>query len=272
MAVLKNFETLLTGFPGILSASSFGQLEKWANKTAEQWNRLSPYDDQLRSALPRFLQMLDHQLKSRKMANLDRIDWGEFKAYLNKNEQWLAKKDIPVYMSSLIAFSRSQLDALADAEGMTGTASSSKRTATAAFADPNDNSKRQRFEQWGAQVAASINGDSANPQDSSPACSFCGRHHSLAQYCGVQNLIAQHKSRQLAARGGISKPPFHLGSSWRTKKPVQFGTRARPPFADRSGRNGGGNSGAGSNSGGRGGHWEQRTSRHARLALWALAP
>jgi hypothetical protein len=56
--------------------------------------------------------MLDHQLKSRKMANLDRIDWGEFKTYLNKNEQWLAKKDIPVYMSSL-AFSRSQLDALA---------------------------------------------------------------------------------------------------------------------------------------------------------------
>ena len=119
MSVLKRFETLLTGFPGILSASSFGQLEKWANKTAEQWNRLSPYDDQLRSALPRFLQMLDHQLKSRKMAKLDRIDWGEFKAYLNKNEQWLAKKDIPVYLSSLIAFASSQLEALAQAEGMT---------------------------------------------------------------------------------------------------------------------------------------------------------
>ena len=86
MSVMKTFETLLTNFPGIISASSFGQLEKWANKTAEDWNRLSPYDDQLRLALPRFLQMLDHQLKSRKMANLDRIDWGEFKAYLNKNE------------------------------------------------------------------------------------------------------------------------------------------------------------------------------------------
>jgi hypothetical protein len=47
MAVLKIFETLLTGFPGILSASSFGQLEKWANKTAEQWNRLSPYDEMM---------------------------------------------------------------------------------------------------------------------------------------------------------------------------------------------------------------------------------
>jgi hypothetical protein len=156
MTVLKKFETLQKGFPGIISVSSFGHLEKWANKAAEQWNRLSPYDDQLRSALPRFLQMLDHQLRSRKMANLDRIDWGEFKAYLNKNEQWLAKKDIPVYLSSLIAFSSSQLEALAEAEGMTGTASSSKRAATAAFADPNNN-KRQRFAEWGAQVAASIN-------------------------------------------------------------------------------------------------------------------
>ena len=45
-------------------ATLTASLEKWANKTAEQWNRLSPYDDQLRSALPRFLQMLDHQLKS----------------------------------------------------------------------------------------------------------------------------------------------------------------------------------------------------------------
>jgi hypothetical protein len=26
-------------------------------------------------AVPRYLQMLDHQLRSRKMANLDRIDW-----------------------------------------------------------------------------------------------------------------------------------------------------------------------------------------------------
>jgi hypothetical protein len=170
--------------------------------------------------------MLDHQLKSRKMAKLDRIDWGEFKAYLNKNEQWLAKKDISVYMSSLIAFSSSQLEALADAEGMTGTASSSKRTATAAFADPNDNSKRQRFEQWGAQVAASINGDSANPQGPTSPCLFCGRHHSLAQCRGVLKLIEEHKRYQLAKRGGISKPSLHRGSSWRTKKPAQFGARA----------------------------------------------
>jgi hypothetical protein len=194
MTVQKQFETLLNGFPGIISVSSFRQLEKWADKTADQWNRLSPYDDTLRSALPRcYLQMLDHQLRSRQMANLDRIDWGEFKAYLNKNEQWLAKNDIPVYLSSLIAFASSQLEALAQAEGMTGTASSSKRAATAAFADPNDNNKRQRFAEWGAQVAASIDGDSANIHGSISACPFCGRHHSLAQCRGVQNLIAQHK-------------------------------------------------------------------------------
>ena len=114
MTVMKRFETLLNSFPGIPSASDFGHLEKWANKTDEQWDRLSPYNDQLLPALPRFLQMLDHQLKSRKMANVDKIDWGDFKAYLNKNEQWLAKKDIPVYMSSLIAFSSGQLEALAE--------------------------------------------------------------------------------------------------------------------------------------------------------------
>ncbi len=260
MTVLKKFETLLNGFPGIISASSFGQLEKWANKTAEQWNRLSPYDDQL---LSRFLQMLDHDLRSRKMANLDRIDWGEFKAYLNKNEQWLAKKDIPVYLSSLIAFSSSQLEALGEAEGMTGTASSSKRAATAVFADPNDNKKRQRLEEWGAQVAASINGDSANPHGSSSACLFCGRHHSLAQCRGVLNLIARYKANQLANRGGISKPSFQRGSSWRTKKVAQFGARARSGggngAADRGKRSGGGNGAAGGN-----GHHGRRGSSPGR--------
>ena len=58
------------------------------------------------------------ELKSRKMAKIDKIDWGDFKAYLNKNEQWLAKKDIPVYMSSLIAFSSGQLEALCLLESM----------------------------------------------------------------------------------------------------------------------------------------------------------
>ncbi len=81
-----------------------------------------------------------------------------------------------------------------------------------------------------------------------------GRHHSLAQCSGVQNLIAQHKSRQLAARGGISKPFFHRCNSWWTKKPAQFGARVRPSFADRGGRSGGGNGAAGGNSGGSGGH------------------
>ena len=134
---------------------------------------------------------------------------------------------MPVYMSSLIAFSSGQLEALADAEGMTGTASSSKRAATAAFADSNDNnSKRQRLEQWGAQVAASINGGSANPQGPKAPCIFCGRHHSLDQCRGLRNLIDEHKRLQLARRGGISKPSLHRGSSWRTNKSSQFSGRA----------------------------------------------
>ena len=230
MTVMSRFETLIKNFPGIPSVSDFEHLEKWANNTAEQRNRLSPYDENLLSARPRFLQMLAHELKKRKMAKIDKIDWGEFKAYLNKNEQWLAKKDIPVYMSSLIAFSSGQLEALAYAEGMTATAPPSKRTATAAFADPNanNNNRRQRLEQWGAQVAASVNGDSATPQgpQGPPApCPYCGRHHSLDQCRGVKNLIRKHQDRQLVGRGGISKPSFHRGRSWSTNKPSQFSAR-----------------------------------------------
>jgi hypothetical protein len=152
MTVQAKFENMLKGFPGVISVSSFKQLETWANETAAQWNRLSPYDQTLRAALPRYLQMLNQQLRSRKMANLDRIDWGEFKDYLDKSPQWLAKNDIPVYLSSLIAFASSQLDALAQAEGMAGVTSSSKHTATAAFADSTDKTKRQRFAEWGAQI------------------------------------------------------------------------------------------------------------------------
>jgi len=162
-------------------------------------------------------------------------------------------------MSSLIAFSSGQLEALAklealDAQGMTGTASSSKRAATAACADSNDNNrKRQRFEQWGAQVAASINGNSANPQGTTAPCTFCGRYHSLAQCRGVRKLIEEHKRLQIARRGGgrdgaaggISKPSLHRSSSWRTKKPSQFGARAYSGggtgAADRGERSGGGN-------------------------------
>ncbi len=89
MTVMRKFETLLNGFPGVPSASEFEHLEKWANKTAEQWNRLSPYNDQLLPALPRFLQMLDHQFKSRKMANVDKIDWVDFKG-LSQQERAVA--------------------------------------------------------------------------------------------------------------------------------------------------------------------------------------
>jgi hypothetical protein len=129
-------------------------------------------------------------------------------------------------MSSLIAFSRSQLDALADAEGMT---------------------------RLPPQSAPPLQPLLTPMATASASASNSGELKSLPLSTATRQ-IAQHKSRQLAARGGTSKPPFHRGSSWRTKKPVQFGTRARPPFADRSGRSGGGNGGAGSNSGGRGGH------------------
>ena len=154
MTVQTKFETQLNRFPGVISVSSFPQLEQWANDTAKPWNRLSPYDETLRSALPRYLVSLDQQLRRRKMANLDRIDWSEFKDYLNKNEQWHAKNDIPVYITSLIAFASSQLESLAQAEGMAGAVSSSKRAATAAFADSHDRNKRQRFAEWGTHSAA----------------------------------------------------------------------------------------------------------------------
>ena len=70
----SKFETLIKNFPGIPSASDFEHLEKWANDTAEQWNRLSPYDENLLNARPRFLQMLARELKTRKMAQIDKID------------------------------------------------------------------------------------------------------------------------------------------------------------------------------------------------------
>jgi hypothetical protein len=35
MTVMRQFESLLNGFPGVPSASDFGHLEKWANNTAE---------------------------------------------------------------------------------------------------------------------------------------------------------------------------------------------------------------------------------------------
>jgi hypothetical protein len=102
ITVQAKFENMLKGFPGVISVSSFTQLEMWANETAAQWNRLSPYDQTLRAALPRNLQMLNQQLHSRKMDNMDRIDWGEFKDNLNKSPQWLAKNDIPERHSRLL--------------------------------------------------------------------------------------------------------------------------------------------------------------------------
>ena len=146
---------------------------------------------------------------------------------------------------------------------MVGMTTSSKRTVPAAFADSTDETKRQFFAEWGVQVDVFVHSGSTNTNGSSTACSFCGRHRTLDQCLGVQNLIAQHKSRQLTP-GGISKSLSHRVNSWRTKKPVQLGARVRAPFADRGGRNGGGNSVSGGNNGGGGhgnrGHYGNRGS------------
>ena len=87
---------MLKGFPCIISVSSFRQLEKWASETTAQWNRLSPYDETLRVHFHDD-SSCSTTSSARKMANLDRNNWGDFKAYLDKSEQWLTKNDIPVY-------------------------------------------------------------------------------------------------------------------------------------------------------------------------------
>jgi hypothetical protein len=62
MTVQAKFEHMFKGFPGVVSVSSFKQFETWANETTAQWNRLSPYDQTQRAALPHYLQMLNQQL------------------------------------------------------------------------------------------------------------------------------------------------------------------------------------------------------------------
>ena len=83
---------------------------------------------------------------------------------------------LPSYLSVLIVFARTQLAALAKAEGLKAKESNT-RSATAAFTRHND--KRQRLENWGSQVAASVDCGPATTNGSCPSCSFCGRHHSL---------------------------------------------------------------------------------------------
>jgi hypothetical protein len=141
------------------------------------------------------------------MTKIDCIEWREFPKYLSEQQQCQNMKDIPTFLSLLIAFARTQLHALTSAEGTL----THKRNATAVFAH-TDRHKRQRLEQLGAQVTAAVSGASTN--DDSKKCSYCGRQHHLEQCSGVQNLIAQHKTKQLAHAGPFTgKPHFRGGST-----------------------------------------------------------
>jgi hypothetical protein len=71
----------------------------WAHNTVSDWNRLSPYDENMRTALPRYIQMLHQKLQARSMAGTDKIVWREFKEYLNASPQWFATQDIPTFLS-----------------------------------------------------------------------------------------------------------------------------------------------------------------------------
>ena len=174
----------------------------------------------MRTALPRYIQMLHQKLQARSMAGTDKIVWREFKEYLNASPQWFATQDIPTFLSLLIAFARAQLAALTEAEEL-NTTQSHKRPATAAFTQHTD--KRQGLEKWGAQVAAAVSGGPDTTNDSSPSCSFCGRHHSLDQCRGVQNPIAQHKQKQLNRAGPSTGKSYSRGGSTRHfQKPPLF--------------------------------------------------
>jgi hypothetical protein len=128
-------------------------------------------------------------------------------------------------MSLLINFARAHLSALAEA-GEINQKKYNKCPTTAFFTEHAD--KRQRFANWGAQVAASVNGGPATSNGSTPSCSLCGRHHSLDQCRGVQNLIAQHKQKQLDRAGTTMIKPYCRGGSTRHfKKPTLFGGRGK---------------------------------------------
>ena len=193
-----DFERQIREFPGLEHAHNFSSFEMWAHNIAQLWNRLSPYDHTMQVSCPRYVQMLHQLLQARTMAKTDKIVWRELKDGLNISSEWAATPDIPTFMSLLINFARAQLSALAE-EDEINQKKYNKRPATAAFTEHAD--KRQRFGNLGAQGAASVNGGPATTNCSSPSCSFCGRHHSLDQCRGVQNLIAQHQQKQLDRAG-----------------------------------------------------------------------
>ena len=45
----------------------------FTRNTAAEWNRLSPYEETMRTALPRYIQMLHQQLHARTMPGTEKI-------------------------------------------------------------------------------------------------------------------------------------------------------------------------------------------------------
>jgi hypothetical protein len=193
-----DFEGQIREFSGLEHAHNFSSFEMWTHNITQLWNLLSPYNHTMQVPCRHYVHILHQHLQARIMAKTDKIVGCELKDGLNISSEWAATPYIPTFMSLLINFARAQLSALAE-EDEINQKKYNKRPATAAFTEHAD--KRQRFANWGAQVAASVNGGPATTNGSSPSCSFCGRHHSLDQCRGVQNLIAQHQQKQLDRAG-----------------------------------------------------------------------
>ena len=66
---------------------------------------------------PHYVQMLFQQLQTRQMMKVDVIEWREFSDHLDKQPAWSNMKDIPTFLSLLIAWAHTQLTALTAAEG-----------------------------------------------------------------------------------------------------------------------------------------------------------
>ncbi len=74
MNAQAKFERKLHDFPGIKNPASFKTFEKWAHNTAAEWNRLSPYDETMRTALPRYIQMLQQQLHAQHRRRMESFE------------------------------------------------------------------------------------------------------------------------------------------------------------------------------------------------------
>jgi hypothetical protein len=256
MNVKQIFEKQLQSFPGIPSSASVDAFEKWANDVADKWNKIAPYDQLMNTTQPHYIQMLFQQLQQRQMMTVDGIEWQGFFNHLDKQPEWGNMKDIPTFLSLLIAWAHSQLTALTDAEGTLA----QKRTTTAAFTHTNSQrTKRQRFRQWGAEVATAISGASTNEDP----CSFCGHKHSLDQCRGLKKVIEREKERRLNLDSSSTSKPHPRAGMKSFKRPSHYGGNGAPRGSFR-GRRGGFH---GNKRGDRGTprvHFNRSTSPHSR--------